>query len=295
MDYIPFSNQESSNEWDNGELFENLKIYETKNNNGKTEQSNKQQVEQNYEVYRGIIHHFSSPYHLYLRVDDLNKPTIRFVVFSTGKTKIIMSGMFSFLTGKFYVFYSCDYQRLKRLNQYIQLLKEDYINTLIIVKNRVDKRLSQFMGTATNFNYPQTKLWLTFQPESRYYETRAVADRLKRLEPTFVQQLYDSNPSLRKASELERELMYLSLMGDDKAAKRMTKQITKLRREAIDELDNQVADAEYSANFVQQLQKDKTIIDVSQRFYRWISFHPIEHAQPCTDESEVYLIGEDMT
>ena len=212
-----------------------------------------------------------------------------------GKTKIIMSGVFSFRTGKFHLFYSCDYQGLKRLNHYIELLREDYVNTLNIVKNRVDKRVKAFLGSESNFNYPQTKLWLTFQPESRYYETQAMEDRLRRLDPAFVKQLLNSNPSLHKAEELEEELMYVDLMGDENTAENMAQQISNLRYAAIGNLDAQVAEAENRANFTHQIKKDKTIVDISRRFYQWISFHAIEEAQPCTDESEVYLFGEDMT
>lgn len=294
MDAISFSNGEPKSGWNRDEegLFENLMLYKTKKQS-KKEQA--EQAEQNQEVYRGIIHYFSSPYHLYLRVDDLNKPTVRFIVFSMGKTKIMMSGIFSFRTGKFHIIYSCDYRGLKRLNQYIEILKEDYVNTLNIVKNRVDKRVGAFLGSVSNFNYPQTKLWLSFQPESRYYETQAREDRLKRLDPVFVRQLYDSDPSLHQAKEIEEELMHVNLLGDNVTVAEMEEQISDLRRVAIDKLDDQVAKAENRANFTHRIKRDKTIVDISQRFYRWISFHPIEEAQLCTDESETLLFGEDLT
>lgn len=262
------------------------------------------------EAYRGIMHPFSSPYHLYLRVSDLGTDDIHFVVYSMGKTKIIMSGVYSLKDGRFFVTYACNYKTARRLMAYLDLMRDSYINTLNIVKNRVNKRLNAFWGVE-KFNYQQTKLWLTFQPQSAYYTDQAEQDRLRRLEPSFVEQLYQRNHYLASIGPLEKRLLRADLQGNLDEVLDLSEEIKDQKLEAVRQLDTQVRQEEELLNFHRSLTRfapgsllslsaDKLITDISEQFYNWIVTSKyvdnnwINEQPLCNEGSEEPLFGFEL-
>lgn len=249
------------------------------------------------DTYRGIRKTFSSPYHFYIRVADLSKPTVRFIVYSMGKEKVIASGIYSFRDGTFRLTYSCDYKTAKRLVDYLELMRDDYINALNIVKNRIDKRIADYLGRAQGTDYLQLKLWLTFQPESVFFTNQAVEDRRRRLDPAFVKKM-ERSPFYQNLLQLDHELEEADLMLDMDRAYELYQQREDLRMREIAHLDQEVEMAERALNMKHHLTADRTIIDISERFYDWIStvgHSLLETSPPCDDVSASLLFGEDLT
>lgn len=253
------------------------------------------------EEYRGLHHTFPSPYHLYLRTEDLaGSSSVRFIVYSLGRTKVIMAGIYRLTDQSFHVTYSCDYKSLSRLNDYLTTVRADYISALTIVKDRATKKLKQLIGIHQPHQYEQLKLWLSFQPLSKFYTTHAVSDRLQRLKPETDQQLANEDP-FPLIRQLTKQLEDSDLLGDTETAFKLYEQIEDLKVTKIRQLDREVTKLEEKLNMITHHSADKLVASISIQFYQWISSSIYgsanwAHQLPtCDDYSYIHLFGEDLT
>ena len=237
------------------------------------------------EQYIGIRHAFPDPYHLYLHKNDLGingegSPVVRFIVYSMGKKKIVMIGFYRRYGDKsmaFKVTYACKYS-MRELMDLVQEWSPRFINTLNIMKNRIQGRIDKFLNVApdpliaTKEDYKQLKIWLSTQPLSEYYmENKEKGDmeyRRSLISQEYMEKLYTNIPQMSIIDNLKNEYVVSSLSGDKG---RISEDINELYVFIMDKLDKLIAKYEQNLNILSMQNSNKEIVRISQAFYEWIS------------------------
>lgn len=234
------------------------------------------------EEYIGIVHSFPDPYHLYLNNYDLKAKSniIKFIIYSAGKKKIVMIGYYNKLKDDFKVKYSCKYNTKDLINYYNKWITK-YINAINIVKNRITKRQFSFAGISpdpliSNYdNYKQLKIWLSMKYESEYYiEPENKNDfnyRISLITPEY-KKLISKLPESENIKILEDELLINTLSGNINpvSKKNIKEEINELNYSLISRLDKLVEEYEKNINISEIQSRDKEIVKISKKFYKWI-------------------------
>lgn len=253
-------------------------------------QKNREELEQ----YVGLKHAFPDPFHLYLHVRDLSanesgiskSPIIRFIVFSMGKKKIAMTGYYRRRKGKstysqgesassFHITYACKYLT-RDLHTYVTKWGEEFINTLNITKDRVNKRIQALLGNPPSpilkdeNDYLQLKAWLSTQPLSSYYRSDLNIEKLKSIiTPEYHKRLRDYIPEFSSIDYINKEITMNILSDID--SQQLQEDVESLMETAIEKLDKLLSNYENHLNILQYQSNSKDIMDISEQFYNWIS------------------------
>lgn len=95
----------------------------------------------------GVIRRINSPFNLYMRLTDFfnNSSYIYFVVYSIGKRKIILWGVYDKINKNFIVDSSCRYTNLNDLQNFRKAsIQHNYSYVGNIVQNKINETLSRF-------------------------------------------------------------------------------------------------------------------------------------------------------
>lgn len=253
------------------------------------------------ERYIGIKHHFPDPYHIYLHAGDLGidggdpLPIIRFVIYSMGKKKVMMAGTYRRSSTRnedmFRVSYACRYST-SELMTYISEWSSKFINSVNIMKNRINSRIDTFLGNPSipylrnRDDYIQLKAWLALQPLSIYYQPEKNPSLVRSIISTeYLRVLHSSFREFDVIKVLENDMFMLYLTGEDTFS--IEDDIDRLLLSVIERLDKDLSTYESNLSLVSNHTKDVEILEISQRFIQWLqtsrytSDTYVRSLQPC--------------
>lgn len=236
------------------------------------------------ERYIGIKHHFPDPFHIYLHVNDLGLddedplPVVRFIIYSMGKKKVMMAGTYRrYAVGRvppFHISYACRYNT-RELMRYVSEWNETFTNTLNVMKNRINTRINELIGTPpipylrNRKDYIQLKAWLSLQPLSLYYQPNKDPIRIRSLiSPEYIKILYSSLRELDIIRPLENEMFLSDLTGDDDSSLR--EDVNQLRASMIQRLDGNLSKYENEISIFSKYTKNNEVIEISQKLVTWL-------------------------
>lgn len=233
------------------------------------------------ERYIGIKHEFPDPYHIYLHSKDIGErgeeplPVIRFIIYSMGKKKVIMTGTYRRYAGgripPFRIIYACRYNT-RDLMQYVSEWNTRFINTMNVMKDRITNRIQRFIGSMSppylrdRNDYVQLKAWLTLQPLSQYYRSDdlPMRERIRSLiTPEYMRRLQSSVREFNTIQTLQNEL----LVSDDES---IQNDIQELTVSLIDRLDREMQRYENTISIRSEHSRDKEIVEISRKFATWL-------------------------
>ena len=121
------------------------------------------QIAEEYKIedYIDVVREITSPYHLYIKKDDIGKDVVHFIIYNIGKEKKIIWGIYT--NDKFIFLNGCKY-KLRNLMKYISSWQNiEYEFTGDIVKNRIKTTFAQYgiiEGQIENYEeYKTIYLW----------------------------------------------------------------------------------------------------------------------------------------
>lgn len=241
------------------------------------------------ERYIGIRHHFPDPYHIYLHEGDLQdrdrqSPIIRFVIYSMGKKKVIMTGIYRHYTytssnrSPFHITYACRYNT-RDLMTYVNEFNERFINTLNVMKSRIASRVDQFLDITgpvylqNRDDYVQLKAWLTLQPISRYHQpnkdTSLVASLIT---PNFHQRIQSAFSQFNLIRDLDRRISMAYLADED--TYELEQDVQDLLSSVIQILDEDLSQYESRLNIQSVHTRSTEVVEISRRFAQWLQTSP---------------------
>lgn len=220
--------------------------------------------------YVGIRDYISSPFHLYLRDNDVERwiekspiRYIRFVIFSMGSRKVVLIGVYDIKTESFNIESSCKYH-LRDLIDYLHSWEEDYKQYTYVARNRILETGFFVRGPVKNYDqYLSLKYYLSLEPTSIFYKKEHHSAIRNKINYNIIDDFLD---------------------------------------EPIDTLDEYVQEFESSMNLQEAMDKRKEgkIRVVLTDFFRWIQnynsfiLENIYSSLPSCTHSVVFA-GEDMT
>lgn len=232
------------------------------------------------ERYIGIQHHFPDPYHIYLHVDDIKygndvPSSVRFIVYSMGKKKVVLAGSYNkHMNPQVHISHACRYST-RDLIDMINVIDQRFINTLNIMKNRIDKRVDQFAGLSSppylqdRNDYIQLKAWLSLQPSSAYYLSDTDVYRVQSAISTeYERRLRRSIATFELVNRLSNQYDLVYLSGD--SAFDIQDDIDQLYQLLTQQLDNSLQQYESRLSIQSSYTRDKNIVDISKRIAEWL-------------------------
>ena len=262
------------------------------------------------ERYVGIQHNFPDPYHIYLHVDDITMnggqlpPVIRFIIYSMGKKKVILAGTYRrYLQNQsprspFNISHACRYNT-RDLMTFIDEWGDKFVNTLNIMKNRINTRVSKFLGTSPvpylkdREDYIQLKAWLALQPMSAYSQPDKNTIRIQSLiTPDYERRLRESFKEFNIIRNLERQKSLAYLADDTDTVFDLDEDIDRLLSSIIEKLDGSLNDYEREMNIESVQVRNKEIIEISKRFVQWLQTSQFTSDQWVKSLQECQCINE---
>lgn len=233
--------------------------------------------------YIGVKNKLPDPFHLYLHKMDIasESSTVRFIVMSMGKKKIIMIGWYIENMSKdkrFKVKYMCKYMT-KNLQEYISTWNKSFDMTIAAVKNRT---IGRIMGHNVNMlpefiqndsDYKQLKAYLTLQPRSKYHKVLTKDEQKKVrsiISDDYISKLRAHVPQYNLIDQIKKDITMTSLYEDEETEK-LKELMDRVLIDVISYLDKNIDYYENSINMLSIYNWTPRVKEISMQFYDWIA------------------------
>lgn len=202
--------------------------------------------------YVGIIVEITDPLNLFLRIDDLNDRRRRYIyyyIYSIGKTKVVIWGVYDRRMGRFYVDSKCKYKSTQLITMIKQWKSNGYDYILNSVKDRFSTKLNKMIGLSV----PEIK-------SRKHYRTLKIITEY--IDPFSK---LDKNILLHELSQDDIDGIYSDIeytYGPDYSQDDMLDFIDKLRDD-IKKYESKINRTDIDIKF----KNINEIIDISNKFY----------------------------
>lgn len=121
------------------------------------ETKNEQTKSLEQDQYLGLALETNDPFHLAIRIPDLDQNNVKVLIYSIGSKKEVLWGYYNFLTQKFSWESSCKF-RIGLLTRFLKSWSEKGYETVAnVVTNRINRVMNYMLGNDKALTYPEYK------------------------------------------------------------------------------------------------------------------------------------------
>lgn len=232
----------------------------------------------NVEDYIDLVREIKSPYHLYIKKDDIGKDTAHFMIYNIGKEKKIVWGIYT--NDKFIFLGGCKY-KLKNLIKYIDSWRDiDYEFMGNVVKNRTTAILSKYMSIKRKIeNHEEYEtIYLWYEIKKNKFKKSKLEKYVNKEIKQKVLSRYDEYQSLKK---IKGEAVMLELYESDQL-ETILEHIKYIKKQLLEKVKTDIEKYENEVNLLEKAANS----DLINKLYDQIKRKDFGNYDDCEDDIE---------